>query len=76
LYGNGKTYLITKLDIVKATGNTNTNVSPSEARKKVDTQVLFLTWEEFEDTKRVIRIEEEQTTQWTKGQTTIYKTYT
>jgi hypothetical protein len=31
LYGNGKTYIITKLDIVKATGNTNTNVSPSEA---------------------------------------------
>ena len=46
LYGNGKTYIITKLDIVKATGNTNTNVSPSEARKKVDTQVLFLTWDQ------------------------------
>ena len=37
-----------------------------------------LATEEFEDTKRVTRIEQEQTTQWpkdksTKGQTTIYK---
>jgi hypothetical protein len=37
--------------------------------------------EEFEDTKGVIRIEEEQTAQWskeksTKELTTIYKTYT
>ena len=37
--------------------------------------------EEFEDSKEIIRIEEEQTIQWpkrksTKGRTTIYKTYT
>jgi hypothetical protein len=45
------------------------------------THVDNLFEEEFEDTKEIIRIEGEQTTQWPKEkgqkwQTTIYKTYT
>jgi hypothetical protein len=36
---------------------------------------LYVLEEDFEDTKGVIRIRK-STTQWPKGQTTIYKTYT
>jgi len=41
--------------------------------------VIVLFYEEFEDTKEGNQnpyIEEEQTTEWPKEQTTIYKTYT
>ena len=36
---------------------------------------LYVLEKDFEDTKGVIRIRK-STTQWPKGQTTIYKTYT